>query len=60
MWKERGGENKMERGERKHSVIGKLQRLGKEKREKTNGGVRLRFASGLQCKYPSPSPWNLR
>lgn len=41
MGKEREGENKMERGERKHSVIGMLQRLGKEKREKTNGGIRL-------------------
>lgn len=53
------GRRERERGERKHSATGKLQRLGKEKREKANGGVRLRSASGLQHKCPSPSSWNL-
>lgn len=38
--KERERKNMRER-ERKDSATGKLQRLGKERREKTNGGVGL-------------------
>lgn len=36
---EREGKNMRERREWKDSATGKLQRLGKERREKTNGGV---------------------
>lgn len=47
MRKEKEGEDKKERGERKQSATGELRKLGKQKREKINGNIKLRFASGV-------------
>lgn len=41
MEKEREEKNMRERRKRKDSATGKLQRMEKERREKTNGGVGL-------------------
>lgn len=49
-------ERELKRKEREHFATGKLQRLGKEKRGKTDGSIGLRFVSGLQCKCPFSVP----